>query len=106
MLTRIVASGPVALVAIAESSSMEDLTSYAMTLSRQHTCIQGVVGTYCPMVRIFLPLCSVDIADMGKKRADWMISLGGFGGGTATSPGPTSSLSMSVILAKSCLSTI
>jgi hypothetical protein len=94
VLTKIVASGPVASVAIAASRSMEDLPSYAITLVSL-TQSQGV-GTYCPIVRIFLPLCSADNADMGKKRADWMISLGGFGGGIATSPGPTSSLSMSV----------
>jgi hypothetical protein len=33
VLTKIVASGPVASVAIAASRTMEDLTSYAMTLS-------------------------------------------------------------------------
>ena len=96
------ASGPVASVAIAATKSMEDLTSYAMTLSHQHLQVRE---TYCPIVRIFLPLCSDAIADIGIKRADCIISLGGLGGGIATSPGPTSSLSMSILLdfAKSCL---
>jgi len=98
------ASGPVASVALAARRSIEDLTSYAITLIHQHTVRGG--GTYCPIVRIFLPLCSVDIADIGIKRADCIISPGGFGGGIATRPGATSSLSMSMVLAKSCLDII
>ena len=94
VLIKIVASGPVASVAIAASRSIEDLTSYAITLVSSTQSQE--TGTYCPIVLIFLPRCSVDNADMGKKRADWMISPGAFGGGIAASPGPTSSFSMRV----------
>lgn len=91
------ASEPVASVAIAARRRIDDLTSYAITLIHQHTVTEKWWGPYCPIVRIFLPLCSVDIADIGMKRADCMISLGGFGGRIATSPGPSSSLSMYVL---------
>ena len=48
VLTRIVASGPVASVAIAAISRIEDLTSYAITLSREHKVRSGDVLSNSP----------------------------------------------------------